>query len=241
MQGGHGRKLGLAVAGGPFEPSSAQRQYAFLALQQALGRGAADQQQHLRLDQLRSPVRGTARRSACSCGVGVRLPGGRQNTVLVTKARSSTPAALSMRSSSWPARPTNGAPCRSSSAPGPSPMIISGASAGPRETTAWRAPWVFSGQPSKAAMAAARAGRSAQAAARALASATAAPRSGPRPKAGVATGRRRPGRGAPCGPAASPRPRPGGRSDRPRTTPRRPHRPRRRAGFPRRADRRRGS
>ena len=36
--------------------------------------------------------------TACSAGVGVRLPGGRQNTVLVMNTRPSSPASASIRS-----------------------------------------------------------------------------------------------------------------------------------------------
>ena len=56
-----------------------------------------------------------------------------------------------------PARPTNGAPARSSSAPGASPMIITGASGAPREQHRLARALVFSAQPSKAAIAAAKA------------------------------------------------------------------------------------
>jgi len=57
------------------------------------------------------------RQTFCSAGVGVRLPGGRQKTVLVMNTRSASPASFSIRSSSCPALPTNGRPCRSSLAP----------------------------------------------------------------------------------------------------------------------------
>src|SRR5579872_4870095 len=42
-----------------------------------------------------------------------------------------------MRSKSWPLRPTKGRPCRSSSAPGASPMTMSGAPATPSANTVW--------------------------------------------------------------------------------------------------------
>ena len=70
--------------------------------------------------------------TACSAAVGVRLPGGRQKTVLVISTRPSSPAAASIRSSSLPARPTNGCPSASSSPSGASPITISGAAGSPR-------------------------------------------------------------------------------------------------------------
>ena len=56
--------------------------------------------------------------------------------------------AASIRSKSCPARPTNGLPTRSSSAPGASPTTIRRAPARPSEKTKLRAP-AFSGEPSQ--------------------------------------------------------------------------------------------
>src|SRR3989442_348913 len=62
--------------------------------------------------------------AASSSASGLRLPGGRHKTALVIKASVSrerfTDASIFV--SSCPARPTNGSPCASSSAPGPSPI-----------------------------------------------------------------------------------------------------------------------
>jgi hypothetical protein len=47
----------------------------------------------------------------------------------------SNPAARSIELSSWPARPTKGSPCRSSSAPGASPITMSRAARLPTPNT----------------------------------------------------------------------------------------------------------
>ena len=47
------------------------------------------------------------------------------------------PDALDERVSSWPARPTNGSPCRSSCSPGPSPTNIRSACGSPTPKTTW--------------------------------------------------------------------------------------------------------
>src|SRR4249920_3151305 len=47
--------------------------------------------------------------------------------------------------SSRPARPTNGMPCLSSSAPGPSPTNTRSAAGSPSPNTTWLRPWVASG------------------------------------------------------------------------------------------------
>ena len=66
--------------------------------------------------------------TAVSCGVGVRLPGGRQNTVLeISTPVLSRPIEASILSRSFPEGPTKGRPWRSSSAPGPSPTNRIGA------------------------------------------------------------------------------------------------------------------
>ena len=58
-----------------------------------------------------------------SSGFGSRLPGGRHLRMLAMNTVSrGRPMASSIALSSWPARPTNGSPCRSSSAPGASPI-----------------------------------------------------------------------------------------------------------------------
>ena len=75
--------------------------------------------------------------------------------VICTPVRSS-PIAASMRSSSCPARPTKGLPMRSSSAPGASPMIITGAAGLPSAKTVLVAVR-FSGQASNPATSAASA------------------------------------------------------------------------------------
>src|SRR5215207_2531256 len=46
---------------------------------------------------------------------------------------------------SWPARPTNGMPWRSSSAPGPSPTNTRSAPGSPSPKTTWLRPWVAKG------------------------------------------------------------------------------------------------
>src|SRR5918994_1807178 len=46
---------------------------------------------------------------------------------------------------SWPARPTNGMPWRSSSAPGPSPTNTRSAPGSPSPKTTWLRPWVANG------------------------------------------------------------------------------------------------
>src|SRR5215472_1217817 len=73
--------------------------------------------------------------------------------VICTPVRSS-PIAASMRSRSCPARPTKGSPIRSSSAPGASPMNMTGAAGLPSINTVLVAVF-FNGQSSKAATSAA--------------------------------------------------------------------------------------
>src|SRR6056297_307591 len=71
-----------------------------------------------------------------SSGRGLRLPGGLRLTrfVMYTSSRC-RPTLSRIRSRSWPARPTNGRPLRSSSSPGASPTIIRSASSGPSPKT----------------------------------------------------------------------------------------------------------
>ena len=75
--------------------------------------------------------------ASTSSGWGSRLPGGRHFRMLVmkTSARES-PMPRSSWSSSLPAAPTKGSPCRSSFWPGASPTIRIRASAGPTPGTA---------------------------------------------------------------------------------------------------------
>src|SRR5437763_1644499 len=75
--------------------------------------------------------------------------------VICTPVRS-RPIAASMRSSNCPARPTKGRPMRSSSAPGASPMIMTGAAGLPSRNTVLVAVR-FNGQSSKAAISSASA------------------------------------------------------------------------------------
>src|SRR5579862_381334 len=64
--------------------------------------------------------------AAISSGSGVRLFGGRHLTVLQMYTSSRfNPIAPMILLSNWPARPTNGSPCKSSSWPGPSPTKTS--------------------------------------------------------------------------------------------------------------------
>jgi hypothetical protein len=56
-------------------------------------------------------------------------------TLVINTPCRSRPIAASMRSRSWPARPTKGRPMRSSSAPGASPMIMTGAQGLPSAKT----------------------------------------------------------------------------------------------------------
>ncbi len=89
------------------------------------------------------------RQIADSCGVGVRLPGGRHGTMLAMYADvRSSPIAAIMRSSSLPERPTNGKPSISSSRPGASPTNITRACGLPSANTSWVAV-VRRAQPSK--------------------------------------------------------------------------------------------
>ena len=77
-----------------------------------------------------------------SAGSGSRLSGGRHLTVLVMNTSSrESPRAKSMELSSRPARPTKGSPCRSSLAPGPSPIHhpLGIAGAGPEHRAVARA------------------------------------------------------------------------------------------------------
>ena len=75
--------------------------------------------------------------ASISSGCGSRLPGGRDLRMLAMKTSSRrSPISPSSWVSSCPARPTNGSPWRSSSAPGASPMNISSASALPEPKTA---------------------------------------------------------------------------------------------------------
>ena len=64
-----------------------------------------------------------SRQAAASTGSGVRLPGGRHLRMfrMYTSWRRSFMPLTMMLVRSWPARPTNGSPWRSSSAPGASP------------------------------------------------------------------------------------------------------------------------
>src|SRR5580704_16578361 len=77
-------------------------------------------------------------------------------TLVIRTPLRSRPIAASMRSSSCPARPTNGRPIRSSSAPGASPMIMTGAAGLPSVKTVLVAVR-FKGQPSNPATSAASA------------------------------------------------------------------------------------
>ncbi len=74
-------------------------------------------------------------------------------TLVISTPSRSRPIAASMRSRSWPARPTKGRPIRSSSAPGASPMIMTGAAGLPSAMTVLVAVR-FSAQPSNPAIAA---------------------------------------------------------------------------------------
>jgi len=71
-------------------------------------------------------------------------------TLVIWTVPRSSPIAASMRSSNCPLRPTNGRPRRSSSAPGASPMIMTGAAGLPSRNTVVVAVR-FSGHPSNAA------------------------------------------------------------------------------------------
>ena len=77
-------------------------------------------------------------------------------TLVISTPCRSKPIAASMRSRSWPARPTKGRPIRSSSAPGASPMIIKGAAGLPSAKTVFVAVR-FNGQASNSATSAASA------------------------------------------------------------------------------------
>ena len=71
-------------------------------------------------------------------------------TLVISTPWRSMPIAASMRSRSWPARPTKGRPIRSSSAPGASPIIMTGADGSPSAKTVLVAVR-FRAQPSKPA------------------------------------------------------------------------------------------
>jgi hypothetical protein len=77
-------------------------------------------------------------------------------TLVISTLCRSRPIAASMRSRSWPARPTKGRPMRSSSAPGASPMIMTGAAGLPSANTVLVAVR-FKAQPSQSAINAASA------------------------------------------------------------------------------------
>ena len=78
-----------------------------------------------------------------SSGSGLRLSGGRHFTTFAMYTCSrARPIALMICVSNCPARPTNGSPFQSSSAPGPSPMNISRACGSPTPKTMLRAPLV---------------------------------------------------------------------------------------------------
>ena len=69
---------------------------------------------------------------------GLRFCGGRHLTMLViyTPRPRSSPMLCSIKSNSFPAGPTKGSPCRSSSCPGPSPTNITSACRSPTPKTA---------------------------------------------------------------------------------------------------------
>ena len=74
----------LPLADREFEPSAAQLQYAVGAADQPLGRRGADTDEQSRLHDLDGTPR-KGRHISVSWSVGVRLPGGRQNMMLVMK------------------------------------------------------------------------------------------------------------------------------------------------------------
>src|SRR5262249_42586589 len=74
--------------------------------------------------------------ASISSGCGSRLPGGRHFTTFAMYTSSRVKPIPSMSwVSSWPARPTNGSPFRSSCSPGPSPTNMRLASARPTPNT----------------------------------------------------------------------------------------------------------
>src|ERR1700743_2783554 len=76
--------------------------------------------------------------SAASAGFGSRLPGGRHfKTFAMYTCSRGKPMASSMELSNCPARPTNGSPLRSSSAPGASPTMSQSAVGLPTPNTVW--------------------------------------------------------------------------------------------------------
>ena len=135
MQHRQGRNGLAAALRRPVEPASAQAQDARPAP------AASTWPTRLRPAAAPSggPARWPARRTAGTRPAppsrGVRSALGRQNTVLVMNTRPSSLPAASIRSRSCPERPTKGWPRWSSSAPGPSPISMTGASAGPRANT----------------------------------------------------------------------------------------------------------
>ena len=77
-----------------------------------------------------------------SSGNGSLLPGGRHLTTLqMNTSFLANPALASRSSSSFPAAPTNGRPCSFSFTPGPSPMNMIFASAGPSPGTEFFREW----------------------------------------------------------------------------------------------------
>ena len=115
---------------------AAQLGDALLGLEQQLGGEVAERHDHLRLDEARAAPRGTAGTSRSRAGAGRGCPaGGTSPRWRCRRRRASSPMPSIRLVSSWPARPTNGSPVRSSCSPGPSPTNIRSAWASPTPNT----------------------------------------------------------------------------------------------------------
>jgi len=136
MQGRQGGQFDRSVGRSPLEPAASDAQNPFGLARGPIWPRPADQEEQPWPHQERwpSPERArtpAARRaSGCGCRAAAKDGVGDEDPSLpVPPRRSSGPRSL-------PARPTKGAPWTSSSAPGASPMIITGASGAPRANTA---------------------------------------------------------------------------------------------------------
>ena len=86
--------------------------------------------------ELRLEVRAAATRSRAGAGRGCPAAGTSRRSRCRRRSRVSPMPSMRLVSS-WPARPTNGSPVRSSCSPGPSPTNIRSASGSPTPNTTW--------------------------------------------------------------------------------------------------------
>ena len=107
-----------ALGQSPVLPVSAQFHDCLVGPSTDLRRGRAQQQHRAGLQDCQGALHETAAQTACSAGVGVRLPGGRQKTVLILKSDPSVPLRSACGRATGPPCPTKGSPALSSAAPG---------------------------------------------------------------------------------------------------------------------------